>query len=83
MYRYFKRVASVGSGNYIYFWRPKGLSDENITAPTKIDYSLNPQLIYLGNKTREFKGSCLKQGKVIYTHGKIVNVYTVYVKIII
>ena len=78
MYRYLKRVVSVGSGNYIYFWKSKGLSDENITAPTTSDYSLNPQLIYLGNKTREFKRSCLKQGKIIYTHGKIVNVYTVY-----
>ena len=52
MYRYFKRVSGVGSGNYIYFWKSKGLSDENITAPTTSDYSLNPQLSYLGNKTR-------------------------------
>ena len=28
MYRYFKRVAGVGTGNYIYFWKSKGLSDE-------------------------------------------------------
>ena len=33
MYRYFKRVAVVGSGNYIYFWKSKGLSDENIAPP--------------------------------------------------
>ena len=60
MYRYFKRVSGVGTGNYIYFWKSKGSSDENITTPTKSDYSLNPQLSYLGNKTRaEFKGSCL------------------------
>ena len=58
MYRYFKRVSGVGSGNYIYFWKYKGLSDENITAPTTTDCSLNPQLSYLGTKTRvEFKGS--------------------------
>ena len=42
MYRYFKRVAGVGTGNYIYFWKPKGLPDENITAPTTSDYQLNP-----------------------------------------
>ena len=36
-------------------------------------------LSYIGNKTRvEFKGGCLKQDKVIYDHGKVVNVYTVY-----
>ena len=52
MYIYFKRVSGVDSGNYIYFWKSKGLSDENITAPTTNDYSLNPQLSYLGNKTR-------------------------------
>ena len=35
------------------------LSDENITAATKSDYSLNPQLNYLGTKIRvEFKGGC-------------------------
>ena len=28
LYRYFKRVAGVGSGNYIYFWKCKGLYDE-------------------------------------------------------
>ena len=60
MYRYFKRVSGVGTGNYIYFWKSKGSSDENITTPTKSDYSLNLQLSYIGNKTRvEFKGSCL------------------------
>ena len=72
MYRYFKRVSGVGTGNYIHFWKSKGLSDENITAPTTNDYSLNPQLSYFGVKTRvEFKGSCLKQDKITYTHGKI------------
>ena len=79
MYKYFKRIEGVGTGNYIYFWKSKGLSDENITAPTTRDYSLNPQLSYLGNKTRvEFKGSCFKQDEIIYTHRKIVNIYIVY-----
>ena len=78
MYRYFKRVSGFGSDNYIYSWRSKGLSGENITAPTTTDYSLNPQLSYLGAKTREeFKESCLKQDKIAYDHGKIVNFYIV------
>ena len=35
-------------------------------------------LSFLGTKTRvEFKGGCLKQDKVIYDHGKVVNIYTV------
>ena len=55
------------------------MSDENITAPTTSDYKINPQLSYFGTKTRlEFKGSCLKQDKITYDHGKIVNIYIVY-----
>ena len=77
--RYFKRVSAVASGNYIYIGPSKVLSDENITASTTSDYSLNPQLSYLGRKTRvEFKGSYLKQDKVMYDHGKVVNIYIVY-----
>ena len=75
MYRYFKRVVGVGAGNYIYFWKSKGLSDENITS----DYSLNPQVSYLGTKTRvKFDRSCLKQDKVTFNHKKVVNIYIVY-----
>ena len=65
IYRYFKRVGGFGTGNYIHFWKSKGLSDENITAPTTSDYSLNPQLSYLRNKARvEIKASSLKQDKI-------------------
>ena len=79
MYWYFKRLSEVGTGNYIYFWKSKGFSDENITAHTASDYRLNLQLSYLGTKTRlEFKASCLKQDKITYSHGKIINIYIVY-----
>ena len=75
MYRHFKM--RIGSGN-IYFWKSKGLSDENITALTTSDYNLNPQLSYFGTKTKvEFKGSCLKRDKITYTHEKIINIYIV------
>ena len=34
---------------------------------------------YLGTKIRvRFSGNCLKQDKIAYTHGKIVNIYIVY-----
>ena len=60
-------------------WKSKGFYDENITTPTTSHCILNPQLSYLGTKTRvEFKGSCLKQNKITYDHGKIVNIYIVY-----
>ena len=71
MYQYFKRVIGVGIGNYIYFWKSNCLSDKNITAPTTSDFNLNPQLNYLGTKTKVgFNESCLKQDKITYDHGK-------------
>ena len=54
----------------------KGLSNENIDPPTT---SLSPSINYVGNKIRvKFTGSCLKQSKISYTHGKVVNIYIVY-----
>ena len=53
-----QRVAGVSIGNYIYFWKSKGLPNKNTTAPKTSDYSFNPQLSYVGNKERvEFKGN--------------------------
>ena len=61
MCRCFKRVSGVGSDNYIYFWKSKGFSDENITATYTRDYKLNPEFSYYGTKTRvEFIGSLLE-----------------------
>ena len=80
MCRYIKKAVRVGTGNYIYFWKSKGLVDDNITAPNTSDYMLNLQLSILGTKTRlEFRGSCLKQDKIVsFNHGKVVNTYIVY-----
>ena len=64
MYRYFKRAAGVGSGNYIYFWKSKGLSDERINSIIICNYSITPELSHYGTKARvKFSGSCLKQDK--------------------
>ena len=52
MYRYFKRIAGVGSGNYIYFWKSKELSDERINSFTTSNYSITPELSHYGTKTR-------------------------------
>ena len=55
------------------------MSDENITAPNTSNYNFNPQLSFFDTKTKvEFKGSCLKQDKITYDHGKVVNIYIVY-----
>ena len=59
MYRYFKKIAGVGSGNYIYFWKSKSLSEERLDANTASNYSITPELRFYGTKTRvEFNGSC-------------------------
>ena len=51
MERYFKRATGVCSGNNIYFWKSKGLSDETINSITASNYSITPKLsYYLGLK---------------------------------
>ena len=56
----------------------KGLSNENITTSSTRNNFLCPSLNYLDTKIRiKFSGSCLKQDKITYTHGKIVNIYIV------
>ena len=77
MCRYFKRIAGVGTGDI--HWQSKGLSDERISSIKRSDYGITPYLSYDGTKTiAEFNGSCLKQDKITYNHGKVVNIYLVY-----
>ena len=55
------------------------MSDERINSITASNYSVTPFLDSYGTKTRvEFSWSCLKQDKVTFNHGKIVNIYIVY-----
>ena len=54
--RYFKVI----TGDYISYWRSKGLSSETIKPPATSDNSLTPALSYYGTKTRvKLTGSCL------------------------
>ena len=40
---------------------------------------INPSVNYVGTKARvNFNGYCLKQEKISFDHGKIVNIYIVY-----
>ena len=74
--KYFKVITNT---DYISSWKSKGLSAESIKPPTTSDNSLTPALSYYGTKTRvKFTGSCLKQPKISYNHGKVVNIYIVY-----
>ena len=58
--------------------KTKGISDESIKTPASINNILNPLLEY-GNKSKlKFNGSCLKQDKLEFNHGIIVNIYIVF-----
>ena len=55
------------------------MSNESITPSSAPNDFLSSSLNYLGTKIRvKFSGSCLKQDKITYSHGKIVNIYIVY-----
>ena len=74
--RYFEVIVNT---DYVSSWKSKGLSAKSNKPPTTSDNSLTPVLNYYGTKTRvKFNGSCLQQPKLSYTHGKVVNNYTVY-----
>ena len=69
----------ITNTDYISSWKSKGLSAESIKPPTTSDNSLTPILSYYGTKMRvKFTEGCLKQPKVPYSHGKVVNIYIVY-----
>ena len=55
------------------------MSDERLNSNTASNDIVTPELSFYGTKIRiEFNGSCLKQVKVTYSHGTIVNIYIVY-----
>ena len=74
--KYLKLIANT---DYVSSWKSKGLSAETIKPPSTSDNSLTSGVSYYGTKTRvKFIGSCLKQPKIAYTPGTIVNIYIVY-----
>ena len=76
--RYFK-VNTISNTDYVSSWKSKGLSAESIKPPAISDNNLTPEFNYYGTKTKvKFTGSCLKQTKLSYLHGTIVNIYIVY-----
>ena len=59
MYIYFKRTAGIGIGNYIYFWKSKGLSDDVLDSVTVSNHKITPELSFYGTKIKvEFNRSC-------------------------
>ena len=74
--KYFKNITNT---DYVSSWKSKGLSAESIKLPTTSDNSLTPALNIYGTKARvKFTGSCLKQPKISYSLGNVVNIYIAY-----
>ena len=78
--KYFKRISGVSDGEYINFWKSKGLSDEDINSITTSNCSITPKLSYLNAKIRvNFSGSCLKRDNInTYAYKAIIYIYIVY-----
>ena len=77
MHKYLKTVSD--NDNNILSWKSKRLSNYNIKPPTTPNKILNHSLNFVGTKIRvKSNGDCLKQEKITYHHGKIVNIYIVY-----
>ena len=73
MYKYLQKKSNT---NNISEWKSEGLSDEVIKPP---DNSLAPTLGYDSKRTfLKFNEGYLKQYKITYNHGKILNIYIVY-----
>ena len=55
------------------------MSDKKISSIIAPNYIVTPFLDYYGTKIRlEFSGNCLKQDKVTFNHGKVVNIYIIF-----
>ena len=55
------------------------LSEERINSIKTSNHSITPNLSFYGTQTRvEFNGSCLKEDKVTFNHGKVVKIYIAY-----
>ena len=78
MYKYFKTFTE---NNFIYTssWESKGLSNKRISSTKTSNYDQPPIPVYDNARIRlSFTGDLLKQNKVTYDHGSIMNIYIVY-----
>ena len=78
-YKYFKTFADI-SFTFVSSWGLKGLSNEIIISAKITDTDLCPKLFYdnEGAHLGFGLGDYLKQEKVVYNHGSIINIYIVY-----
>ena len=76
MYKY---LETRSNNNEISAWESKGLSNEKISSIKTSSYDQSPRLVYENARIKlNFIRDFLKQDKVTYNHGPIVNIYIVY-----
>ena len=81
IYNSFNRVGdSTNNTAYVHYWQSKGLSNVKINAPGASSCNVRaPVLEYEGAGIKlKFNGDLLRQNKVTYNHGKIINIYIFY-----
>ena len=78
MHRHFEKISNT---ELISSWKSEGLSNESNKPPAASSNNLGPALSYIAVRTRvKFDGTCLKQDKITFTHGNVVNVSSFYEK---
>ena len=83
MYKYFN-TSVKNSTTYVSTRESKELSNEKISSVIAPSYNQVPSLAYDNIKIKlKFVGSLLKQDKITYNHGPIVNIYFVYKLLVI
>ena len=74
VYKYFEMT-----GNKISRWELKGLSNEKISSTKTFNYDHTPRLVYENARIKlRLARSILKENKVTFNYGPIVNIYIVY-----
>ena len=65
---------------YAYYWQSRGLSDGELNARGTTTSNDESRVLKCENNKLglQFTGDILRQNKVTFNHGKVVNIYTVY-----
>ena len=78
MYKYFKTFIE-NNFTFISSLESKVLSNEKIGSTKTSNYDQSPRLVYDNAIIKlNFSGDLLKQDKITYRHGPVVNIYVVY-----
>ena len=80
VYKYLKRVIDSTDNNivYVHYWQSKGISDGKINAPGTSSSNDMAPILEETKMGLKFKNDLLRQNKVTYNHGKLLNICIIY-----